>query len=120
MIKSAWYPAVDVREKPDQLVLTAELPGIDDKDVDIEIDGNVLALRGRRTFEKETREEGYLHVERSYGSFCRAFTLPPNAATDKIKAEHEDGLLRIMIPKRPELKPTRAKTLKPAKARKGK
>ena len=76
MISSSWVPAVDIYEDEKQLVLTAELPGINEKDVDIKIEDNTLSIHGERKLEKETREENYHRIERAYGSFYRSFTLP--------------------------------------------
>jgi HSP20 family protein len=115
MVKGAWYPSVDIHEKEKELVLTAELPGVDEKDIDIEIEGNTLTLKGKREIEKETKEENYHRIERSYGTFYRSFTLPSNVDAGKIKAEHDNGLLRINMPKKPELKPKKVRVLKPSK-----
>jgi HSP20 family protein len=114
MISSAWAPAVDIYEDESQLVLTAEVPGIDEKDIEIKIENNTLTLHGERKMEKETKEENYHRLERSYGSFSRSFTLPNYVDTDKIRAEHENGVLKITMPKKPELKPRKVKILKPA------
>jgi HSP20 family protein len=117
MFKGAWYPSVDIYEKERELVLTAELPGIDENDIDIEVEGNTLTLKGKREIEKETKEDDYHRIERSYGSFFRSFTLPTNVDGGKIKAEHNDGLLKITMPKKPELKPKKVRILKSAKAK---
>ena len=101
----AWSPAVDIYEKGTDVVLKAELPGIDPKDVDIRIENNVLTLRGERKFEEETKQENYHRVERSYGAFTRAFTLPSTVDTGNVKAEYKDGVLRITLPKREDAKP---------------
>jgi HSP20 family protein len=112
MISSSWVPAVDIYEDEKQLVLTAELPGINEKDVDIKIEDNTLSIHGERKLEKETREENYHRIERAYGSFYRSFTLPNHIDQDKIQAEHENGVLRIIMPKKPELQPRKVKILK--------
>ena len=112
MISSSWVPAVDIYEDEKQLVLTAELPGINEKDVDIKIEDNTLSIHGERKLEKETREENYHRIERAYGSFYRSFTLPHHIDQDKIQAEHENGVLRIIMPKKPELQPRKVKILK--------
>ena len=101
----AWAPAVDIYEKGTDVVLKAELPGVDPKDVDIRIENNVLTLRGERKFEEETKQENYHRVERSYGAFTRAFTLPSTVDTGNVKAEYKDGVLRITLPKREDAKP---------------
>jgi HSP20 family protein len=120
MLKGEWYPAVDIHEKERELILTAELPGVDEKDIDIEVEGNTLTLKGKREIEKETKEEDYHRIERSYGSFYRSFTLPYNVDAGKIKAEHDNGVLRISMPKKPELKPKKVNVLKSAKKTKKK
>jgi len=113
-ISSTWNPAVDIYESENQLVLKAEIPGVDEKDVEIKIEDNTLSIKGERKFEKETKEENYHRIERSYGSFYRSFTLPNYVDQDKIHAEHENGVLKITMPKRTELKPRKVKILKPA------
>ena len=105
LVSSAWAPAVDIYENENEIVLTAEIPGINEKDVEIKIEDNTLTLKGERKFEKETKEENYHRIERSYGSFYRAFTLPHSVDPDKIEAVHENGVLKITMPKRQELKP---------------
>ena len=107
-----WSPSVDIHEKDKELVLTAEIPGVKEEDVDVEIEDNVLTLRGKKEFEKETKEDDYHRIERSYGSFYRSFTLPTNVDRDKIEANFDDGLLRITMPKKPELKPKKVNVLK--------
>ncbi len=113
-ISSAWNPAVDIYESENQLVLTAEIPGVDEKDVEIKIEDNTLSIKGERRFETERKEENYHRLERSYGSFYRTFTLPNYVDQDKIHAEHENGVLKITMPKRTDLKPRKVKILKPA------
>jgi HSP20 family protein len=111
---SNWAPAVDIYETGNELVLTAEVPGIEEKDIEIKIEDNTLTLKGERKFEKETKEENFHRIERSYGSFFRAFALPNSIDTDRIQAEYENGVLKIVMPKRQELKPKTVKILKPA------
>jgi HSP20 family protein len=101
----SWAPAVDIYEKDGNIVLKAELPGLDPKDVDIRVENNVLTLRGERKLDNEVQQESYHRVERSYGSFSRSFTLPNVVDTGNIKAEYKDGVLRLTLPKREEAKP---------------
>lgn len=101
----SWAPAVDIYEQEGNIVLKAEVPGVDPKDVDILVENNVLTLRGERKFDEEVKKENYHRVERSYGTFTRSFTLPNVVDTDKIKAEHKDGVLRVTLPKKEEAKP---------------
>jgi HSP20 family protein len=101
----SWAPAVDIYEREGNLVLKAELPGIEAKDVDIRLENNVLTLRGERQFDNEVKRESYHRVERSYGTFSRSFTLPSVVDQEKIKAEYKDGVLRVTLPKKEEAKP---------------
>jgi HSP20 family protein len=100
-----WNPAVDLYEKDDYFVIKAELPGVDKKDIAIDLKDRVLTLSGERSYENEVKEDSYYRRERSYGKFQRAFTLPAEVDSDKIKAEFKDGLLRIEVPKPEEQKP---------------
>jgi HSP20 family protein len=100
-----WAPAVDIFEQGDSIVLKAELPGIDPKDVDIRVENNVLTLRGERKFEADVQRESCHRVERSYGSFSRSFTLPNVVDTEKIKADYRDGVLQVTLPQKEEAKP---------------
>ncbi len=111
-VPSAWTPSVDIFETENELVLSAEVPGINEKDIEIKIEDNTLTLRGERNFEKETKEENYHRIERAYGSFFRSFSLPLYINQDTIKAEHLNGVLKIVMPKKPELKPRQVKILK--------
>jgi len=106
---TAWSPAVDIYETANELVLKAELPGIDQKTIDIQVENNTLALRGERKLEKETKQENYHRVERSYGSFYRSFTLPGTVDQEKIRAEYKEGVLTLTLPKREETKPKQIK-----------
>jgi len=115
MISSTWTPSVDIFETENALILTAEVPGIDENNIEIKIEDNTLSLKGDRIFEKETSEENYHRIERSYGSFYRSFTLPRNIDQEKIKAEHDNGVLRITMPKKPESQPKTVKVLTPQK-----
>jgi HSP20 family protein len=101
----SWAPAVDIYEQGNDIVLKAELPGVDPKDVDIRLENNTLSLRGQRKLENEVKKESYHRVERSYGSFSRSFTLPSVVDQAGIKAEFKDGLLKVVLPKREEAKP---------------
>ena len=114
LISTSWAPAVDIYEDENQLVLTAEIPGIDEKDIEIKIEDNTLSIQGERKMEKETKEENYHRLERAYGSFYRSFTLPNYINQENIQAEHANGLLKITMSKKPELKPRKVKILKPA------
>ena len=120
LISSSWAPAVDIYETENELVLAAEVPGVEEKDVEISVEDNTLSIRGERKFQKETKEENYHRIERSYGSFYRSFTLPSYVDQERIHAEHESGVLKVHMPKKPEVKPRKVKILKPQPAEKEK
>ena len=100
-----WNPVVDVYDNDDNIVLKAEIPGIDKKDIEIDVKGRVLTLKGERSSDNEVKEDNYYRRERCFGKFERAFTLPVNVELDKIKANYKDGVLEIEIPKPEEKKP---------------
>jgi HSP20 family protein len=106
---SAWAPAVDVYETEHELVVKADLPEADPKDLDIRVENNILTISGERKFEKKVNEENYLRVERSYGSFARSFTLANTVNPEAIKADYQNGVLTLSIPKREEAKPKQIK-----------
>ena len=87
----------------------ADLPDVDPKDLDIQIQNNILTIRGERNFEKNVKEENYLRMERAYGSFSRSFSLANTVNSDAIKAEYKNGVLTLSIPKREEAKPKQIK-----------
>jgi HSP20 family protein len=100
-----WLPAMDVVETDDHFVLTADLPGLSEEDVSIEVEENVLTVSGERKAEHEYKREGYVRVERSYGSFRRSLTLPKGVDADAVSASFDKGVLEIRIPKPEERKP---------------
>jgi HSP20 family protein len=106
---SAWAPAVDIYETEHELVVKGDLPDVDPKDLDIRVENNLLTIRGERKFEKKVNEENYLRVERSFGTFARSFTLANTVTPDAIKAEYQNGVLTLTIPKREEAKPKQIK-----------
>ncbi len=105
MSLGTWLPPVDIAEDKDRIVLTAELPGFKEDQIEIQMEGGVLTLRGERKFEDEKEGRNFHRVERSYGQFVRSFTLPNNVDREKIKATFHNGLLEIALPKREEAKP---------------
>jgi HSP20 family protein len=105
--RGAWNPSVDIYENKDQIVLEAELPGMKREDFDLSIENNVITLRGERRFEKQDDGDNYHRVERSYGSFARSFTLPQTVQADEVSAEYRNGVLRVTMPKREEVKARR-------------
>ena len=106
---TAWAPSVDVYETENELVIKADLPEVSEKDIDLRVENNMLTIRGERKFEQNVKEENYLRVERSYGSFSRSFSLPNTVDTQAIKAEYTDGVLTVTLPKRAESKPKQVK-----------
>jgi len=112
-MKESWSPSVDIFETENEVVIKAELPGMEAKDIDIKLENNVLMLRGDRRFEKETKNENYHRVERSYGNFTRSFSLPAFVDDSNVRAEYKNGLLRIVLPKKEQ---ARSKEIKIAAA----
>jgi HSP20 family protein len=106
---TTWAPAVDIFETEHELVVKADLPDIDPKDLDIRVENNILTIRGERKFEKKVDQDNYLRVERAYGSFARSFSLANTVNTDAIKADYQNGVLTLNIPKREEAKPKQIK-----------
>ena len=102
---TTWSPAVDIFESEGEIVVKAELPGMDRKDITLHLENNVLTLRGERRFEKETKDDNYHRIERSYGGFSRAFSIPATVDEEKISAEYKDGVLKIVLPKKEQAKP---------------
>jgi len=102
----AWIPAVNVEEAADELLLTAELPGMREEDISVDIENNILTIRGEKREAREEEDEGRrYHVwERQYGSFHRAFTLPRSVEADAIRADFGGGVLTVHLPKSPEAK----------------
>lgn len=109
MTMGAWTPAVDIFETSDEVVLKADLPGVEKQDIDLRIEHNRLTLRGERKFLKETTQEDYHRIERSYGTFSRSFQLPFSIDQDRISAEHQDGVLEVHLPKKESSDPTQLK-----------
>ncbi len=106
---SSFAPAVDVYEDEHNVTLKVEVPGIDEKDIDIRLENNTLTVHGERKIEKEEKEENYRRVERQYGSFTRTFTLPTTVDAEKVSANYDKGVLSITLPKKAEAKPKQIK-----------
>lgn len=104
-LEAEWAPAVDVSETADKVVVKAELPGIDAKDIDISLSGDILTIKGEKKSEREEKKENYHLVERSYGSFSRSLRLPAAVDADKIEAGYKQGVLTVTCPKKEEIKP---------------
>jgi HSP20 family protein len=106
---TAWAPAVDIYETEHELVVKADLPDVDPKDLDIRVENNILTIRGERKFQKQVNENNYLRIERAYGSFSRSFSLANTVNSEAIKADYQNGVLTLTIPKREEAKPKQIK-----------
>jgi HSP20 family protein len=104
-----WAPAVDIYETEHELVVKADLPEVNPQDLDIRVENNILTIRGERKFDNKVDEENYLRVERAYGSFSRSFSLANSVKSDAIKADYQNGVLTLSIPKREEAKPKQIK-----------
>jgi HSP20 family protein len=106
---TAFAPTVDVYEDEHNITLKIEVPGIDEKDIDIRIENNTLTVHGERKFEKEEKEENFRRVESQYGSFTRTFTLPNTVDQESVQADYDKGILKIKLAKKSEAKPKQIK-----------
>jgi HSP20 family protein len=106
---SSFTPAVDVYEDEHKVTLKIEVPGIDEKDIDVRLENDTLTVHGERKIEKEEKEENYRRVERQYGSFTRTFTLPQTVDSENVSASYDKGVLNISLPKKAEAKPKQIK-----------
>ena len=100
--KRDWWPAMDISETGKQIVVNAEIPGIDAKNIDISLNGRVLTIKGEKKQEQEEKEDSYHRIERRYGSFSRSFELPADVDAGKVKANYKDGVLKLNLPKTEE------------------
>jgi HSP20 family protein len=107
--RGSWVPAVDIYEHDGALVMKAELPDMRREDIDVSVENNTLTLRGERNLESEVKQENFHRIERAYGSFSRAFTLPATVDTTRIGAEYKNGVLTVRLPFREEAKPRSVK-----------
>ncbi|MGB0066128.1 MAG: Hsp20/alpha crystallin family protein [Terracidiphilus sp.] len=106
---ASFVPAVDVYEDEKKVVLKLEVPGIAEKDLDVSVENNTLTVKGERKFAAEEKEENFHRIERRYGSFYRAFTLPTTVDTESIDAKYDAGVLRLELKKKPEAQPKQIK-----------
>ena len=104
-----WSPAVDIYETENELVMKADLPDVDLKDIDVRVENQTLTIAGERKFEKEQSGKGYHRIERSYGNFTRSFAVPNSFDTDKIAAAFKNGVLSVSLPKKEAAKPRQIK-----------
>jgi HSP20 family protein len=103
--EGVWQPPVDIYEDEDAVVIKAELPGMDQKDIEVKIENHTLTLRGERKHEQEIKKENFHRVERFYGMFQRSFSLPQGVDQEKVKAVCDKGVLTVTLPKKEETKP---------------
>ena len=106
---AAYVPAVDIYEDDKKVMLKLEVPGIDEKDLDVSVENNTLTVKGERKFEAEEKEENFHRIERRYGSFFRAFTLPSTVDTEHVQAKYNAGVLKLELLKKPEAQPKQIK-----------
>ena len=106
---ATWAPAVDIYETESELVVKADLPDLQEKDIDVRVENNTLTIRGERKFEKDVNEDNYLRVERAYGPFTRSFSLPNTVKSEGIHAEYHNGVLKLHMAKLEESKPKQIK-----------
>jgi HSP20 family protein len=109
LTNASFVPAVDIYEDAKKVVLKLEVPGMEEKDLDIRVENNSLTVKGERKFEKDEKEENFHRIERRYGSFYRAFTLPPTVDTENVQASYNAGILKLELNKKPEAQPKQIK-----------
>ncbi|SRR5581483_1868278 len=109
LITTSFAPPVDIYEDEHIIALKMEVPGIDEKDIDVRIEGNTLTVHGERKFEKDEKEENYRRIERQYGSFTRSFTLPGSVDPSQASAHYDKGVLKVNLVKKAEAKPKQIK-----------
>jgi HSP20 family protein len=106
---ASFAPPVDIYEDEKKVVIKLEVPGIEEKDLDVRVENHTLTVKGERKFEKEEKEENFHRIERRYGSFFRAFTLPSTVDTESVKADYQAGVLKLELTKKPEAQPKQIK-----------
>ena len=106
---ASFVPAVDIYEDAQKVMLKLEVPGIDQKDLDVRVENHTLTVKGERKFEAEEKEQNFHRIERSYGSFFRAFTLPSTVETENVQARYNAGVLKLELKKKPEAQPKQIK-----------
>lgn len=107
--RGTWLPAVDLHEEDDAYILEADLPGMTRDDIDLQIEDDVVTLKGHREQKHEDKREGYERLERSYGSFTRSFRIPGGVDSSKAEAKFDNGVLRVTLPKPEDAKPRQIK-----------
>jgi HSP20 family protein len=106
---ASFVPAVDIYEDAKKVVLKLEVPGMEEKDLDVRVENNTLTVKGERKFEKDEKEENFHRIERRYGSFYRAFTLPTTVDPENVQASYNAGVLKLELNKKPEAQPKQIK-----------
>jgi HSP20 family protein len=109
MTTASFVPAVDIYEDDKKVMLKLEVPGIEQRDLDVSVENNTLTVKGERKFEQEEKEENFHRIERRYGSFFRAFTLPSTVDTENVQASYNAGVLKLELKKKPEAQPKQIK-----------
>ena len=109
VVAASFVPAVDIYEDAKKFVLKLEVPGIEQKDLDIRVENHTLTVKGERKFEAEEKEQNFHRIERRYGSFFRAFTLPSTVDTESVQANYTNGVLKLELAKKPEAQPKQIK-----------
>ena len=104
-VTRSWAPSVDVIEKENEILVKAEIPGMEQKDIEVHLEDNQLTIKGERKFEKEDKGENYIRQERVYGSFYRSFTIGSGIQADKVNASYKSGILEIVLPKEEKVQP---------------
>ena len=107
VVTSRWMPAVDIKEEDTQFVITADVPGVDPKDIDVTMENGILTIKGERKLEADRTSNGFRRMERQYGTFYRRFALPDYADADKIEAKGRNGVLEVIVPKTDKVRPRR-------------
>jgi HSP20 family protein len=103
--RGVWSPPVDILERGNEVVLKIDLPEVSQNEIDIRVEENTLIIQGERRFTKDTPDENYIQIERPYGTFRRTFSIPRTIDHEGIKASYKDGVLRVILPRRPETQP---------------
>jgi HSP20 family protein len=103
--RGVWSPPVDILERGNEVVLKIDLPEVSQNEIDIRVEENTLIIQGERRFTKDTPDENYIQIERPYGTFRRTFSIPRMIDHEGIKASYKDGVLRVILPRRPETQP---------------
>lgn len=105
LLESVWSPAVDIHESKDDIVVTADLPGVTKDDVDVSVHGDTLMIKGEKKQEKEEKDKDFVRTERFYGNFSKSITLPCEVDVAKADANYKDGVLKLTLPKKEDAKP---------------